>query len=97
MGLPFINAAKMVHPERVAANITGDGATGCTYKELETAQERAGIGETRGARHPHRLHAPSDGHLAGHSGLPGNGNRAGGPRLARVAYTAPISDQATEV
>ncbi len=37
MGLPFANAAKLVHPDRPVFLITGDGAMGMTGQELETA------------------------------------------------------------
>ena len=37
MGLPFANAAKLVHPDRPVFLVTGDGAMGMTGQELETA------------------------------------------------------------
>ncbi len=37
MGMPFANAAKLVHPDRQVVNITGDGAFALTCQELETA------------------------------------------------------------
>jgi acetolactate synthase-1/2/3 large subunit len=36
-GLPFANAAKMVHPDRPVVCVAGDGAFGLTIQELETA------------------------------------------------------------
>lgn len=37
MGLPFANAAKSIDRERTVVLITGDGAMGMTFQELETA------------------------------------------------------------
>jgi acetolactate synthase-1/2/3 large subunit len=36
-GLPFANAAKLVHRDRQVVCIAGDGALACTVQELETA------------------------------------------------------------
>ena len=36
-GLPFANAAKLVHPNRPVVCVAGDGAFGLTIQELETA------------------------------------------------------------
>lgn len=36
-GLPAANAAKMARPDTPVILVTGDGATGCTVQELETA------------------------------------------------------------
>jgi thiamine pyrophosphate-dependent acetolactate synthase large subunit-like protein len=37
-GLPYALALKLLHPERMVVNITGDGAFGFTLPELDTAR-----------------------------------------------------------